>query len=256
MTEQKTFQLKIKRQDSPNSKSYWQTFRLNWQLNMNVISALQDIQANPVTIDGKSVAPVIWECSCLEEVCGACTMIINGKVRQSCTALIDKMLEEGNTIVLEPMRKFPVVRDLMVDRSIMFKNLKRVKAWIDIDGTWDLGPGLRMAERDRVWAYDLSKCMTCGCCIDACPQVKKETDFIGAAIISQVRLFNTHPSGKMHKEKRLEALMAPDGIAQCGNAQNCLEVCPKSIPLTTSLADIQKDVMFYGIRRFFYGNKA
>ena len=64
---------------------------------------------------------MVWECNCLEEVCGACTMIINGRVRQACTALIHKL---DQPIVLEPMSKFPVVRDLYVDRSRMFESLK------------------------------------------------------------------------------------------------------------------------------------
>lgn len=73
--------------------------------------------------------------NCLEEVCGACSMVINGKPRQSCTALIDQLEQP---IRLEPMRTFPVVRDLQVDRSRMFDSLKKVKAWIPIDGTYDL----------------------------------------------------------------------------------------------------------------------
>ena len=252
----KKFRLKIRRQDAPNTGAYWQEFTLTWQLNMNIISALMEIQKNPITSQGEAVPPVVWECSCLEEVCGACTMVINGKVRQSCSALIDELLEHGSTIVLEPMHKFPVVRDLMVDRSKMFANLQRVNAWIDIDGTWDMGAGPRMPERDRTWAYELSRCMTCGCCLEACPQFAGPQYFMGAAIISQVRLFNTHPTGKMHREKRLAALMAPDGIAMCANAQNCKEVCPKKIQLHLSIIDVQKDVIFHGIRSFFKGNKA
>ena len=82
--------------------------------------------------------------NCLEEVCGACSMVINGKPRQSCTALIDQLEQP---IRLKPMKTFPVVRDLQVDRSRMFNALKRVKAWIPIDGTYDLGPGPRMPEK-------------------------------------------------------------------------------------------------------------
>ena len=65
-------------------------------------------------------------------------------------------------------------------------------------------------------------------------------DFIGAAPVSQARLFNTHPSGAMHAEERIEALMEPGGIDGCGNAQNCVQVCPKEIPLTTSLGDMMR----------------
>ena len=83
-----------------------------------------------------------WDAACLEEVCGSCTMNINGKVRMACSALIDKLEQP---ITLEPMRKFPLVRDLAVDRTRMFEALKRVKAWIQLDGTHNLGPGPRQS---------------------------------------------------------------------------------------------------------------
>ena len=77
-----------------------------------------DIQKNPINSEGKKVRPVVWECNCLEDVCGTCTMVINGKTRQSCSALIDKLMQP---ITLQPLSKFPVVRDLAVDRSRMFE---------------------------------------------------------------------------------------------------------------------------------------
>lgn len=238
MSTQNIIQLKIRRQDGPNKPARWEEFEIPYRPNMNVISCLMDIQKNPVTAQGKKTSPVVWECNCLEEVCGACTMIINGQARQSCSALIDQLVRP---IVLEPLTKFPLIRDLMVDRSLMFENLKKVHAWIDIDGTYDLGSGPRMAEVKRQWAYELSKCMTCGCCMEACPQVNRRSKFIGPAAISQVRLFNAHPSGEMHKHERLKALLDEGGITDCGNAQNCVRACPKQIPLTTSIADLNKE---------------
>ena len=106
---------------------------------MNVISALQRIAANAESMDGRKVAPVAWDCNCLEEVCGACTMLINGRVRQACSALIDNLIDEDtNEIELRPMTKFPVIRDLVVDRERMFRALKKVKAWVSVDGYFDL----------------------------------------------------------------------------------------------------------------------
>lgn len=201
---EKTVKLKIKRQDSPEGKSYWQEFEVPKKPSANVISCLQDIQKDPRTKDGESVNPVVWDCNCLEEVCGSCTMVINGKVRQSCTALVDKL---EHPIVLEPMSKFPIVRDLAVDRSRMFDNLKKVKAWIEIDGTHDIGEGPVFPESQRAKAYVLSECMTCGCCLEACPQFGKDNDFLGAATFSQVRLFNMHPTGAAGAEERLDAVM-------------------------------------------------
>ncbi len=243
---------KIQRQDNPNSEPYFEEFELPYRPNMNVISALMEIRRNPVTKDGKKTSPVTWDMNCLEEVCGACSMVINGKPRQSCTALVDQYEQP---IVLEPMRTFPVIRDLQVDRSRMFDSLKKVKAWIPIDGTYDLGPGPRMAEKKRQWAYELSKCMTCGVCLEACPNVNDKSNFIGPAPMSQVRLFNAHPTGEMQKAERLNALMGDGGIQDCGNSQNCVQVCPKGIPLTTSIAALNRDTNVQAFKNFFGSDK-
>jgi len=234
--------LKILRQNGPDKTDTrrWEEFEVPWQPQMNVISALQEIQKNPVTADGKKVAPVVWESVCLEEVCGACTMIINGRVRQSCTALVDAIAPNGETITLQPMTKFPLVRDLVVDRSRMFEDLKKVKAWVHLDGSHELGPGPRQSQENQEEAYPLSRCMTCGCCLEACPQVNANSHFIGPAAINQVRLFNLHPSGKMHAGERLDGVMGDGGVNDCGKAQNCVEVCPKEIPLVDSIAQVSR----------------
>ncbi|MDQ0340755.1 succinate dehydrogenase / fumarate reductase iron-sulfur subunit [Caldalkalibacillus uzonensis] len=242
-----TVKLIIKRQDKPDSTPYEEEFELEKRPNMNIISCLMEIQRNPVNAKGEKTTPVAWEANCLEEVCGACSMVINGKARQACTALVDKLEQP---IRLEPMSTFPVERDLVVNRSRMFDALKRVKAWIPIDGTYDLGPGPRMPETKRQWAYELSKCMTCGVCLEACPNVNSKSSFIGPAPLSQVRLFNAHPTGEMNKEERLEAIMGEGGLQECGNSQNCVQSCPKGIPLTTSIAALNRDTTIYAIKKF------
>ncbi|MBS4208850.1 succinate dehydrogenase iron-sulfur subunit [Bacillus sp. FJAT-50079] len=248
MSEKKTVTFIITRQDHPESQPYEEEFVLDYRPNMNVISALMEIRRNPVNSKGEKTTPVNWDMNCLEEVCGACSMVINGQPRQSCTALVDKLEQP---IRLAPMATFPVVRDLVIDRSRMFDSLKRIKAWIPIDGTHDLGPGPRMPERKRQWAYELSKCMTCGVCLEACPNVNSKTDFIGPAFLSLVRLYNAHPTGSMNKDERLEALMGDGGISQCGNSQNCVEVCPKGIPLTTSIAAMNRATNIQMFKNFF-----
>ncbi|MEH6888589.1 succinate dehydrogenase iron-sulfur subunit [Bacillus sp. JJ864] len=245
---EKTIRLIITRQDGPNSQEYDQEFEIQYRPNMNIISALMEIRRNPVDTKGNKTTPIAWDMNCLEEVCGACSMVINGKPRQSCTALIDKLEQP---IRLKPMKTFPVIRDLQVDRSRMFNALKRVKAWIPIDGTYDLGPGPRMPEKKRQWAYELSKCMTCGVCLESCPNVNSKSDFIGPAPLSQARLFNAHPTGEMHKADRLRAIMGDGGLANCGNSQNCVQSCPKGIPLTTSIAALNRDTTIQSFKDFF-----
>ncbi len=254
----RTFEVRVLRQDSPETPSYWERHKLEHEPDMNVTSVLQRIAAQAETIDGEKVAPVAYDANCLEEVCGSCTMIINGRVRQACSALVDMLLaERPEEIELQPMSKFPVIRDLCVSRRRLFRALEKVRAWIPVDGYYDMGPGPRQSPEDQERAYPLSQCMSCGCCLDACPQYGKielerrsgeteeqfaarengtfDVNFVGAAAISQVVYYNPHPTGKLDAGERIDALMEPGGIQVCGNAQNCVAVCPKSIPLTTSI---------------------
>jgi succinate dehydrogenase / fumarate reductase, iron-sulfur subunit len=232
--------IKIKRQATPDSPSRWEEFELPWHPGMNVVSSLMEIAANPVTRDGKPTTPITYDSNCLEEICGSCAMLINGRARMACSALIDNLEQP---IKLEPFSKFPVVRDLAVDRSVLFENLKAVKAWIPTDGSYDLGPGPRVTQEEQESAYPLSNCISCCCCMEACPQFNESTGFVGAATIAQVRLFNTHPTGKALERERLSALMGDGGIQECGYAQNCVEVCPKEIPLTKAIAEVGGQVM-------------
>lgn len=235
-----TVEVRIKRQLTPDGKAYWEMFRVPVRSGLNVIGALMQIAENPVTVEGKATAPISYDANCLEEVCGSCAMRINGRVAMACSALVEKL---ETPVRLEPLSRFPVVRDLQVDRSRLFEDLKRVKAWIPIDGTYDLGSGPRMSQREQEAAYPFARCISCGSCLEVCPQYNDSTHFVGAAVIGQVRLFNSHPTGKMNAHERLEALMGEGGIHECGYAQNCVEVCPKDIPLTKAIAEVGGRVM-------------
>ena len=171
------------------------------------------------------------------------------------------------------MTKFPVVRDLVVNRGRMFRALEKVKAWVSVDGYYDLGPGPQQARKTQEESYPLSQCMSCGCCLEACPQYtkvelkqnKNETDeqfearqketydksFIGPHAISQAMLFNANPTGKMQESERLDALTDAGGIQMCGNAQNCVTVCPKEIPLTTSIAKAGRATTLHTLKKWF-----
>ncbi|MEO8494104.1 MAG: succinate dehydrogenase iron-sulfur subunit [Planctomycetota bacterium] len=271
-----SFAVRVLRQDRPNLPSYWQTFLLEHVPGMNVISVLQQIAAHPQTASGQPVAPVAYDSNCLEEVCGACTMLINGHVRQACTALVDRLLEQHpQQIELRPMTKFPVVRDLMVDRRRLFRALEKLQAWTNLDGYYDAGPGPRQSQEQQEQAYPLSKCMSCGCCLEACPQYRKvelnpqpdetseqfqrredaafDASFIGAHANSQVVLINANPTGRMAAGQRLDALMAEGGIQNCGKAANCEAVCPQEIPLMTSWGRAGRATTVHVIKRFFDG---
>ncbi len=249
MVHNKEIRFRIKRQDGPENPSYWEEFNMPYSPNHNVVSALMYLREHPINARGEKVQPVLWDSNCMEEVCGACTMLINSVPRQACAALIDDLEQP---IVLEPLSKFPLIRDLMVDRQKVFDALLEIKAWVPVDGSWDIhrhapliSPGVQSIR------YLFSRCMTCGCCMEACPQFQQDSRFVGPAILAQVDLHNSHPTGSYIKEDRLHAVMGPGGITDCGNAQNCIQVCPKQIPLTDAIGRLGRQTTAQWLRDLF-----
>ncbi len=250
-TDRETVELKIRRQDDPFSDPYWQHFELTYSTRDNVVALLRRLRENPVTTDGERVDPVVFEHNCMEEVCGACALMINGKPRPACSALIEEL---KHPIVLEALPKFPLVRDLMVDRSRMFEHLKHVQAWVRIDGPWSLAePGLRVSPQQWAENYLYSRCMSCGCCLAACPQYDEGQDFVGPAALAQVRLLNAQPTGQFDRSERLHRIMGQGGLSDCGNAQNCVRVCPKEIPLTTAIGELGRATTLQALKDLFGG---
>lgn len=246
-----TFDLKILR--GVPGKQYWEVFELQNFPFANIISCLMEIAKNPVNKEGEKVEPVVWEQGCLEEVCGSCSMLVNGRPRQACTALVDPILKatRSREIVLAPFSKFPLIRDLVIDRSSMFENLKKVQGWIETDGAFDRGPGPAISPKTQEMMYTLSTCMTCGCCQEACPQVNSRSPFMGPQPLAQVQLFNAHPTGARKKAERLHVLMQKEGVGGCGKAQNCVKVCPKKIPLTEAIAEMGRQTTFQAFKDIF-----
>jgi succinate dehydrogenase / fumarate reductase iron-sulfur subunit len=254
----RTVELRIRRQDAPGAAPYWQTFRVAAKPEDNIVSVLRALRLAPVTVDGERVDPVAFEHNCMEEVCGACALLIDGRPRPSCSTLLSEL---GEVIRLEPLPKFPVVRDLMVDRARLFENLKRVQAWVRLDGPWDIHERApRLSQRQWTADYLYSRCMNCGICLAACPQFPDSTGgadagraFVGPNALAQVRLLNAHPLGRYDKTERLHAIMAEGGLTDCGNAQNCVRVCPKEIPLTTAIGELGRQTTVQALKDLFGG---
>src|SRR6185437_7996231 len=180
----RTIEVEVHRQATPEQAARTERFSVPYRPNMNITALLGEIALNPVTSDGKQTTPITYDSNCLEEICGSCAMLINGRARMACSALVDKL---DQPIRLAPLSKFPVVRDLAVDRSVLFENLKAVKAWVPIDGTYDLGSGPRQFPQVQEQRYPLSNCISCCCCMEVCPQFNEHTNFVGAATIAQVK---------------------------------------------------------------------
>jgi len=242
--------LKVRRQDTPEGLSYWEEFRVPYEPEMTVVDLLKGVQRDPVTADGLPTSPVVWECSCDSAACGACAMVINGRARLACDILVENLNEP---VVLEPMTKFPVVRDLVVDRQSMSDGLKDLDAWTELDGVQDGAvPTMSRTQRDAL--AKLADCIMCGACCDACPQVSERSPYAGAFYVAYALLLNGRSNDGEARAQRLDALRGPRGVVGCANVHNCDMVCPRDIPLATANAQAQWQVMKHAVRSFFFGS--
>lgn len=232
--------LKVRRQDEPGDKIYWDEFILNWDGDNTVADLLRMIAKDPFTADGESTSPVVWEDGCGSGHCGSCAMLINGKPLLACRAKVEDF--PPAPIILEPLVKFPVVRDLWVDRSIIFESLKQLESWMKLDKYADTGPGAHITPDAADRAREFARCIHCGICIEACPSVSSISEYTGpAAIASSAAYLELNPSG--HQSERMQyALMQPGGSAGCGKSLNCARLCPQGIPLTSAIAMVNQRI--------------
>jgi succinate dehydrogenase / fumarate reductase iron-sulfur subunit len=232
--------LRIARQDGPGRPRRYELFRLELPDGSTVSTALHSLRRSPVTAEGRRVAPIAFESNCRSDCCGACTLLIDGRVGLACrTALREKY--KGQPTVLEPLSKLPVVRDLIVDRSVLGEEIERRGGFVDAGGTHE--------PTDVSAALDA--CTRCGACLEACPRWGARSAFVGAAVLAEIDRVNRVDPGRA--ERRLRALMAPGGVADCGKARNCVEVCPESLPLFDSILALEGETTRLWLRVLLRG---
>lgn len=212
--------LTILRRRKPEDAPYWEDFAYEAVTEADTVAtALKAINERTVLCNagGEVSQRIRWECSCLQKKCGACAMVINGRPSLAC----DRQLKEfaDGRVRLEPLRKFPVVSDLICDRSILYENLKTLKLWLPEDAGLD--------DRDQDLAYEASQCIQCGCCLDVCPNFMPGGKFTGmAAVPLTTRLLTELPASEAKEIARRYLKHTFDG---CGKSLACKNVCPRKI---------------------------
>lgn len=232
--------LDVLRRDSREGTPRRQSFRYETEDEAETVAtALTGLNETSDLRDaaGEPAAPIGWECSCLQKKCGACAMVIDGVPRLACGV---RLADCGETIRLEPLKKFPVVADLIVDRSVMQENLKALRLWMEAHANmWDGGLDL---------AYEASRCLQCGCCLEVCPNFYAEGSFTGmASAIPFSRLLAELPAGQRREAARLYTRRFFEG---CGKSLACRNVCPAGIDVDRLLVNSNAAAVW---RRFFGG---
>lgn len=214
--------LRVLRRKSPDKPSYWQEIDYCIKdAGVTVAGALTEINgAGPFKdISGKTVEPIRWECGCLQKKCGACAMIINGRPYLACDSKLTDFVGKVKKLTIEPLRKFPIVADLVVDRSRLHENLKAFELWSE--------ENLDVRDKTSELVYEASKCIQCGCCLEVCPNFSFDEEFFGAsAFVSASRML---PAMSESDRLRLSKEYDKHVFAGCGKSLACKDICPRHI---------------------------
>ena len=216
--------VKIKRQSSPNTEPYWQSFTYEGDGHVTVSAVLDSLNYTDDLFDteGNPAPKIRWECSCMQAVCGGCAMVINGVPALACSTFIDEV--KGKDLVLEPLSKFPVVADLIVDRSVIYENLNNAKAYLDNIAT--------SKKKHHKQQYSVAKCLKCGLCLEVCPNYHPGGAFFGAVLANESYLL---ASQSKNKPSQIVKEYKKHFGAGCSKALSCQTVCPAEIETITSI---------------------
>jgi len=200
----------------PVFQSYEVPFRKDWV----ILDALNYIKDN---LDGS----LSYRWSCRMGVCGSCGMMVNGTPVLTCATFLEKYLP--GPIRVEPLKNFPVVRDLVIEMSDFMHKLKRVKPWIIREEEKPLSEGEYLQTPTALADYkQYSMCINCMLCYAACPIYGLEPTFTGPAAIALAQRYN-FDNRDQGKKQRMEALSQDGGIWECTLVGECSVVCPKDV---------------------------
>ncbi len=238
------FILEIERRRSAADKPYNLTAVYEGDGSATVALALTELNADSSRrdINGAPFEPIRWECSCLQKKCGACAMVISGRPMLACDAKLETVAKRGK-ITVAPLKKFPPVADLIVDREPVFKALAEARLWLENSGSVP-------AENTDI-AFEASRCLQCGCCLEVCPNFWAGGDFFGmSAAVPMTRLLAAADSAERGE---LSAQYRKHVYNGCGKSLACRNICPAGIDADRLLANSNAAALWK--RRFGSGKK-
>ena len=221
--------IKILRQRSPFDSPYWESFIYDGPTDTTIAGMIDHLNYNDDIVNdkGEHTGRIGWECSCLQAACGSCAMVINGRPALACETFLRDL--KGDEIVIRPLRKFPVISDLVVDRSAISKSLLNTNAYI---GNYDPLPG-----EDHELQYLAAKCLKCGLCLEVCPNYVSGKEFFGGLFANDCYLIYTRNRSRSEEIKN-EYDKHFGRI--CSKSLSCMDVCPAGIPSIAIMARMNR----------------
>jgi succinate dehydrogenase / fumarate reductase iron-sulfur subunit len=235
MSEKLNLTLKIWRQPSPAAPGEFKTYKV-YEISTEM-SFLEMLDVLNEDLISKGEEPVAFDHDCREGICGTCGMMINGQAhgpnRETTTCQLHmRYFKSGDEIVIEPWRAraFPVLRDLVVDRSA-FDRIITAGGYVSVNtGNAPDGNAVLVPRTDAEKALDAAACIGCGACVASCKNASAML-FVSAKV-SQFALL---PQGKPERTQRVEAMVAKmdeEGFGGCTNTYECEAACPAAISVS------------------------
>jgi succinate dehydrogenase / fumarate reductase, iron-sulfur subunit len=242
--------LKIWRQKNGNVKGRLETYELDGVSEDESFPEMLDLLNEDLIHKGQE--PVAFDHDCREGICGMCGLVINGVAhgpeRATTTCQLHmRHFKDGDTIVLEPWRAraFPLIKDLIVDRSA-FDRIVQAGGYISVStGTAPDGNAIPVAKSAADRAMDAASCISCGACVAACPNAS-------AMLFTSAKIghLNSLPQGQPERYDRAVLMvqqMDSEGFGGCTNIGECEAVCPKEISIDF-IAAMNRDLLNGGLR--------
>ena len=215
-----------------DKRAHYQTYGIEVESSDRVLDALNEIK-------WKHDGTLAYRRSCAHGVCGSDAMRINGKNRLACKTLVGQM---GKKITVEPMLGFRVEKDLIVDMESFMEKYKSIKPYLINEEPAPEKERLQSIEQ-REKFDEATKCILCGACTTSCPSFWADPKYVGPAAIVQANrfIFDSRDQGA---EERLAILGDKEGVWRCRTIFNCVDACPRDIPVTKLIGEVKKKILY------------
>jgi len=216
-----------------DKKPHWQNYKIELTAEKTVLDALEEIKAEQ---DGS----VTFRRSCRHGICGSCAMMVNRRNSLVCVKPLHEAANENdfldpkNTVTIEPLPYLPVIKDLVIDRSIFWEEYESVRPWLMPPKTVP-NKEFRMSQEEVDAMQQAETCIMCGACYSSCPIIAGSKDYMGPHALLKTFLRVMDPRDTQIEE-RLDSIANVHGAFRCHQVLNCMDACPRDLNPAKAIA--------------------
>lgn len=219
----------------------FQSFTVPRRAHQTVLDVVTEIQR-------EHDATLSYRFACRVGMCGSCAMVVNGRPRWTCRTRVSDVVSGSERLTLEPLRNFPVVKDLAVEMVQFFDKWKKAGGYFEPGPQPEKDFSVVPPQTPERQAADAGiECIGCGVCYAACDVVAWNNDYLGPAALNRAWTLVNDVRDR-GQSARLDAVSAGDGCQACHTHMSCTSFCPKAIAPTYSIAGLKRAVVRRALR--------